>query len=232
MPLTNVLSVQPRPEDEIRYVELVQQLAQRAVQKKDRFRWTTHSTAFGTQGPMFHFVSQSADWAGIGGRGTPLELFDRVLGAKAAAEWRQNLLSCTASSRNTISIDRPDLSYPPDRREPSAHPFAVVTTLRVKPGGQEAVEELLRKLAEAIPKVDDPARVIVNQTVVGDLREYWSVRPLRDLKDLDRHRLPQRLLEEAFGAPEGGLIFRGAMESMETAERALVQYLPDLSHPE
>jgi len=107
-----------------------------------------------------------------------------------------------------------------------------VTTVRTRPGGQEAVEELLRKISEAIPKVDDPARITVFQAVIGDLRTYWTVRPLRELADLDRQRLPARLLTDAFGAGEGGLIFRSAMEAMESAERAIVRYLPELSHPE
>lgn len=232
MPLSNVLSVRIRPEQQLRYVELIQQLAKRAVEKKDRFQWTTHQTRFGTQGPLLHFVSQCADYAAIAKRGTPIEMFERVLGAKAAGDWQQEVLGCTLEQRNTLSVDRPELSYPPDRTGPAAHPLAVVTTVRVRSGGQEAVEELLRKIAEAIPKVDDPARTIVYQSVIGDLRQYWTVRPLRDLAELDRQRVPARLLTDAFGAGEGGLIFRNAMEALESAERSIVAYLPELSNPE
>lgn len=232
MPLSNVLSVRIRPELQLRYVELIQQLAKRAVEKKDRFHWTTHQTRFGTQGPLLHFVSQCADYATLAKLGTPVELFERVLGAKAAGEWQQEVLGCTLEQRNTLSVDRPELSYPPDRVGASAHPLAVVTTVRARSGGQEAVEELLRKISEAIPKVDDPARIIVYQAVVGDLRQYWTVRPLRDLAELDRHRMPARLLTDAFGTGEGGLVFRNAMDSIESVERAIVQYLPEHSNPD
>jgi len=231
MPLSNVLSVRIRPEQQLRYGELIRQLATRAVEKKDGFRWTAHQARFGTQGPLLHFVSECADYAALAKRGTPIEMFERVLGAKAAAEWQQELLGCTLEQRNTLSTDRPELSYPPDRTGPAAHPLAVVTTVRVRSGGQEAVEELFRKLSEAIPKVDDPARIVVYQPVIGDLRQYWTVRPLRDLAELDRHRVPARLLTDAFGAGEGGLIFRNAMEALESAERAIVAYLPELSNP-
>jgi hypothetical protein len=232
MPLSNVLSVRIRPDQQARYVELIQQLAAHATEKKDPFRWTTHQTRFGIEGPMLHFVSQCADYAALAKRGTPIEMFERVLGAKAAGEWQREALGCTLEQRNTLSVDRPELSYPPDRTGPAAHPFAVVTTVRVRSGGQEAVEELLRKIAEGIPKVDDPARTIVYQSVIGDLREYWAVRPLRDLGELDRQRVPARLLTDAFGTGEGGLIFRNAMAAMESAERAIVEYLPQLSNPD
>jgi hypothetical protein len=232
MPLTNVLTVQVRPEHQLRYVELIQQLAGRAVEKKERFRWTGHQTLFGTRGPELHFVSEVADYAGLASRGAPVEMFERVLGAKPAADWQRELLACTLATRNAISVDRPELSYPPDRTGAAAHPLAVVTTVRARPGGQEAVEELLRKISEAIPKVDDPARIIAFQSVIGDLRTYWTVRPLRELAELDRQRVPARLLNDAFGAGEGGLIFRTAMEAMESVDRAIVRYRPELSNPE
>jgi hypothetical protein len=231
MPLTNVLSVQVRPEESLRYVELIAQLAKRAVEKKERFRWTAHQTLFGAQGPWLHFVSEADSWSALGARGTPQEMFARVLGAKAAADWQREVLACSQAQRNTLSMDRPDLSYPPDQGGPAAHPLAAVTLVRVRPGGQEAVEELLRKIAEAIPKVDDAARILAFQTLLGDLREYWTVRPLRDLAELDRHRLPGQLLVDAFGAGEGGLVFRTGMEAIESAEREIVQYLPELSNP-
>jgi len=232
MPLINVLTVRIRPEHELRYLDLASQLAKRALEKKERFRWVAHQTLFGTRGPLFHFVSETANYAGIAGRGMPTEMFERVLGAKAAIDWQREILICTQDQRNTLSVDRPDLSYPPERTAQTAHPFGLVTAVRVRSGGQDAVEELLRKISEAIPKVDDPARILAFQSVVGDLRDYWTVRPLRNLGDLDRQRMPARLLTDAFGAGEGGLIYRNAMEAMERVERSIVRLLPELSNPE
>ena len=232
MPLINVLTVRVRPEQQLRYVELGVQLAKRALEKKERFRWAAHQTIFGTAGSLFHFVSEGANYAGLAARGMPAEMFERVLGAKTGAEWQRDIRSCTLSEQSTISVDRPELSYPPDHLGAAAHPFALVTTVRVRAGGQDVVEELLRKIAEAVPKVDDPARILAYQAVIGDLRDYWTVRPLRNLGELDRQRAPARLLNDAFGASEGGLIFRNGMEAMERVERSIVRYLPELSNPE
>jgi hypothetical protein len=232
MPLSNVLTVRVRPEHQLRYVELTTQLAKRAIEKKERFHWTAHQTLFGTRSPLFHFVSETASYAALAARGLPNEMFERVLGAKAATEWLPEILTCCADQQNTLWVDRADLSYPPDRAGPAAQPFAMVTTIRVVAGGQDAVEELLRKISEAIPKLDDRTRIVVYQALVGDLREYWTLRPIRNLSELDRQRLPGQLLNDAFGAGEGGLILRNAMAAMERVQRTIVSYQPELSNPE
>ena len=134
------------------------------------------------------------------------------------------------SLRQTISRERPDLSCPPDRRD-RGYPAAIVTVLRARPGRQEACEELIRKLAEAIPKVGDPARLVAFQTLVGDLAQYWTVRPLQNLGELDRQALPADLLNQAFGAAEGGLIFRSGLEAIDDVRREIVLYREDLSNP-
>ena len=102
----------------------------------------------------------------------------------------------------------------------------------VRPGRQEAYEELVRKLAEAIPKLDDPARMITFQPLVGELSGWWTVRPVDDLAELDAQRTPQDLLHEAFGAGEGGLIWRGGLDAIEDARRDIVVYREDLSNPD
>ena len=109
--------------------------------------------------------------------------------------------------------------------------MSVVTVLRVRPGHQDAAEELIRKLAEAIPKVDDPARLITYQSVIGDLRTLWTVRPIASLADLDRQLAPNDLLNKAFGSGEGGLIGRAGMEALESVERSILVLRADLSNP-
>lgn len=182
--------------------------------------------------PAYHFVSRSDDFAGLMARGTPPELIERVLGAKEAAEFLERSGELGVAMQQTISTERPELSYPPEAGNAAELPFAMVTLIRARPGGQEAIEELLRKLAEAIPKVDDPARLITHATLIGDLRTLWTVRPLRALADLDAQRMPMQLLNDAFGPAEGGLFWRTAMGAIEEAHRSITVYRPDLSHPE
>jgi hypothetical protein len=230
MSLVNVLSIQIRPGTNRRYEELVGQLAKKAVAKKEGFRWATHQTILG-ESPAYHFVSRSEDFAGLQSRGTPTELFERVLGSHDAAQFQDHTGELAMASQNNLSLERADLSYPGDAGDPAAHPFAMVTLLRGRPGRQDAIEELLRKIAEAIPKVGDPARLATYQTLIGDLRTMWTVRPLRSMADLDAQRTPTQLLDDAFGAAEGGLFWRAAMESIEEAKRSITAYRPDLSNP-
>lgn len=230
MPLVNVLSVQLRPGAIGRYEGHIQRLAAAATKKKESFHWEAWSTAFG--GPMaIHFVSMAETFADLGKRGTVPQLVERVLGAKDAPEFMEQVGDCQLTQQSTLSVDRPDLSYPDASVTSSSHPIAVVTDIRVRPGGRDAFEELLRKLAEAIPKVDDPTRLVANQAAIGNLAEYWTVRPARDMAELDTQRGPDELLNMAFGAGEGGLIFRNGIEAIDQIQREIVMYRPELSNP-
>ena len=229
MPLTSILSVQVRPERFVQYQELVRNLAARAVDQRDAFHWTAHQTAFGELGTL-HFVSEDPDFAGLAARGNTQELIHRVLGEDEGAKALTSMLECTISQQMNISLDRPELSYPPEQTD-RIFPAAVVTQIRARPGGQEALEELIRKIAEAIPKIGDPSRIIAYQVMVGILAEYWTVRPLEDLSELDEQLPPAELLNQAFGAAEGGLIYRTGLEAIEEVKRQIVVYRQDLSHP-
>ncbi len=229
MPLTSILSVQVRPDRFAQYEELVRNLAARAVDQRDAFHWAAHQTAVGELGAL-HFVSEEPDFAGVAARGSTQELIHRVLGESEGAKALTSMLECTISQQMTISLDRPELSYPPEQID-RIFPAAVVTQIRARPGGQEALEELIRKIAEAIPKVGDPSRIISYQVMVGMLAEYWTARPLEDLSELDDQLPPAELLNQAFGAAEGGLIYRTGLEAIEEVKRQIVVYRQDLSNP-
>lgn len=231
MPLSSILSVQIRPDSLRRYEELVQQLAQGAQEQKEPFHWTAHMTLFG-QGPTIHFVSVCEDFAALQERGQTPEMVLRVLGEDEGGRWFDEVGAATLSQEILIATDRPDLSYVRDERRPQDNPLASVTDLRIRPGAREAFEELLRKLSQAIPKVDDPAQQQASQVIVGDITRYYVVRPLAELADLDAQRSPDVLLNDAFGASEGGLIFRGGAEAIQELRREVVLYRPDLSNPE
>ncbi len=231
MPLTSVLSVQIRPEKQRRYEELAQQVAEAARAKDEQTRWTVHQTAFGELGSL-HFVSNFENFTELGQQGLVPELIVRVLGETQAAKFMQEIEECSVAQRHEISTDRPDLSYQRDGGEREIAPAAMVTVVQAQAGQQDAVEELIRKLAEAIPKVGDPARMSCFQTVVGPLGRLWTVRPLQDLSELDDQKQPQELLEGAFGAAEGGLIYRSGLDAIEQARRSVMIYREDLSNPE
>ncbi len=227
MSLTTVLSIHTRPEKGLEYEDLLRELAERARERNDPGHYSTHQNLFGELG-VFHFVTRNDDWSGLSSRGMVQQIIARVMGEEEGRQWSRRSTACIASASHQIAVDRPDLSYPPDGEEPA--PMAVVTAARARPGGQEACEELIRKVAEAIPKLDDPTRMVAYQTAIGDLSEYWTVRPLDALDDLDEQRQAQELLVQAFGPSEGGLIWRSGVEAIQEARREIVLLRPDLSN--
>jgi hypothetical protein len=229
MPLTSVLSVEIRPDRLRQYAELVQSLAARAAEQKEEFHWTAHQTTFGELGTMY-FVSEDPDYAGLATRGTTQELILRVLGDDEGVRTLDSFSECIVSQRLTVSVDRPDLSYPPEPMN-RIFPSAVVTEVRIRAGGRDALEELVRKIAEAIPKVDDPMRLTTYQVVLGNLSEIWTIRPFEDLSELDDQLVVAELLNQAFGVAEGGLIFRTGLEAIEEMTRQVTVYREDLSNP-
>jgi hypothetical protein len=228
MPLTSVISVELRSGNRRRYLNLVHELAEQARSSHDPLQWTTHETQVGPTNRI-HFVSNSADFAELDKRGTADEMVGRVLGEKRALEWLDEFDSCTEKQTQELSVDRPDLSYLSSEMSTTA-PVAVVTILQARPGHQEGCEELIRKIAEAIPKVGDGSQIVTFQTVIGDLLRYWTVRPLASLSDLDAQVPPAQLLIDAFGAAEGGLIFRSGVDAVASVERNIVVYRPELSN--
>ena len=230
MPLINVLSVQTRPDRWQRYEELLQKLTEAAASRADESHWTAHQTVFGHLNTI-HFASRGDDFAEISSRGTAQEMIERVFGSEEAERFMTEIGDCAVSQESSISIDRPELSYPP-AEEGRTFPAAVLTVIEASPSRQEACEEVIRKIAEAIPKVDDKARLITYQTVVGNLAEYWTVRPVDDLSELDGQRTPQELLIQAFGSAEGGLIYRSGLDAMTSMQRSILAYRPDMSNPE
>ncbi len=242
MALTTVLSVQIRENGRRRYEDLVRQLAERAVKQKHEDHWTAHETTFGDL-ETFHFVSEVANFAELERRGAIRERLVRVLGDQDIERFLADMSECMEAQRHTIWTFRPELSYPPDQGQSARaasflgarrnfRPTAIVTITRTRPGHQEAFEELLRKLSEAIPKLRDQGHIITYQAVVGDPAEYWTVRPLIHLREFDDHRGPIELLVEAFGAAEGNLIHRHGLEAIEHSRRQILRYRQDLSNPD
>jgi hypothetical protein len=230
MALNSVLSVEVQPGAIFRYTTHIQKLADAARKKREKFTWGAFQTLFGER-TQLHFVSAVESFAALEARGSTLDLVGRVLGASEAPRFLSEVGECTAAQRLTLSIDRPDLSYVRGEWQPGEARAASVSRIRIRPGAREAFEELLRKLSEAIPKVDDPAQLIARQVVVGNNAEYQAIRPLRSLADLDAQRTPDQLLTQAFGAGEGGLIFRNGGDAIVEIERELVGLREELSNP-
>lgn len=228
MPLVNVLSVDVRPEKRRRYLELCHELAEGARNSHESFTWDAYATQIGRPGRM-HFVTRAADFAEIESRGTPEEMFARVLGEGRVLEWMSETFACTEAQQSEISFDRPELSYAPSGAEQRSA-AAIVTVAQARPGHQDSCEELIRKIAEAIPKANEGSEIVTYETAIGELGRYWTVRPIAGLADLDRQTPAAQLLNEAFGAAEGGLIFRSGLEAIERVERNVVVHLPELSH--
>jgi len=227
MSLTTVLSVNVRPDRASVYEATVHELAAKAVQTKEPFEWATHQVVAGPIGTM-HIVSEVDNWAALAAR-EPVELLvRRLLGDTEGAQFMQRASECVVSERFAIGRARPDLSYPIERDAPR-RASALVSLIRARPGGDDACEELIRKVAQAIPEVKDPRRFTAYQTFIGESRTYWIVTPLADIGELDRMLSPQDLLHKAFGA-EGVLIARTGFDAVERMERHMTMLRPELSN--
>jgi hypothetical protein len=227
MSLMTVLSVSLRPDRFSLYEARVQRLAEKAVAKKEPFEWAAHQVMAGALGTI-HFTSEARDWATLSTREPIDMLIRKIMGDTEGTQFIDQLSECVLSERYTIGQERTDLSYPPDQQS-QMKPFGTVTIFRARPGGQDAVEELIRKVAHAIPQTKDPRRFMAYQTVMGDLRTYWAVVPLADVAELDAMLPLPELLHKAFGA-EGALIYRSGIDAIERLERQLTVLRPELSN--
>ena len=95
---------------------------------------------------------------------------------------------------------------------------------------RDPCEELIRKIAEAIPKVDDPTRFTAWQTLMGDRLTYGVAFPLSRISDLDERLSPAALLEKAFGSSEGSLIYRQGRQAISALQTSISVYREDLSN--
>ncbi len=209
------------------YQEKVRQLAERANAAADAFKWAAYQTAVGDPG-RFYYGVQAADFAEMASQGTAEDLVKRVFGEKEGATWLREVRTCLLQEDQTIAIDRTELSFTRTAQPPPS--MAMVTAVRVRPDGREAFEEFVRKIAEAIPKVDEPGALMTHQIVVGNLRDYRLIRPLQSLADLGKVTQASELLTQAFGTAEGGLIFRTGTAAAEHVERRIVSLRQELSH--
>lgn len=229
MALISVFADQIRQDRIRRYEEIITELAEEARKKQEAWRWTAHQVAFGPLARIY-YVSQHADHADIEKHGDAQALFRRVLGEKKGEKALEESSECQVSNERMLAVQRADLSYP---QEPEARvaPVASVAALRARPGKQQALEDLIRKFAEAIPKTGEAAQLGVAQQLTGDMQTYWLVRSLDSLADLDKQSVGQDLLIKAFGQQEGTRIFQTALESVEQTQREIHVYREDLSNP-
>ncbi len=227
MSLTTVLSVSVRPDRRSAYEAHVHRLADKAREQKEALEWATYEVVAGPIGTL-HFVAEVRGWTEFAAR-EPIQLFiRRVMGETEGTQLIDQLNECAQSERLVIGRDRPDLSCPPPEAGPRAA-TSVITLIHARAGGEDACEEFIRKVGQAIPLVGDPRRYLAYQTVVGDPRMYWAVTPVADVAELDRMLMPQDLLPKAFGA-EGALVYRSGLDAMLHMERRMTVLRPELSN--
>jgi hypothetical protein len=216
-----------KPECTGSYEEKVQLLADRAAAAEDALSWSAYRVAIGDAG-RFYYATQAPSFAELAARGSAADMVLRVLGKKEGGKWLDEVRACLVHESQTVSVDRPELSFARAAQPPAA--FAVVTACRIRPDGREAFEEFARKIAEAIQKLEAPGALMTRQIVIGDLHEYRLVRPLASLSELERVTQASDLLTQAFGTAEGSHFFRTGTAAVERVERRVVELARELSH--
>jgi len=229
MSLVSIFTDQVRPDKLNDYEDLIAELARSAREQDEGWHWTAHQTAFGPLSRI-RYVSWHEDYADLERHGDPLALFTRVLGEKKGRNLLEDVNECLVSNERALNQYRPDLSYPQERSTTIA-PVVSVALIRPRPGSQAAVEEMLRQMAEAIPKTGEEAQIRCYQTLTGEMFSYVLVRPLERLADLDRQSVARDLTVKAYGQQEGERIFKAGIEATLETQREILAYREDLSNP-
>jgi hypothetical protein len=202
-------------------------IAKRADEKNDPTLYGCWQVHGGEQG-VYDIVLPSESFSEAASREPAPALIHRLFGDQDGPRIMEQTSGAIESAESMILRDRPELSYPSDH-DPSHMIAAVVTQLEMRPGHREACEELVRKVAEAIPKTDDIRRFTAMQPLIGDMRRLYAVRSIFDWKELDTATPIEQLLNQAFGIAEGGLVFRAAGEGLESLTSELLVRRQDLS---
>ena len=218
-----------RPGSLVRFEQIVGRLSAAAAESGYERPWTAYQSLYGRAGNI-SFVTAHETWASLGQQAPPAKLFEDVLGQSDGPKLFEEANACIEELESVVAMSRPELSHSDPTPEQPA-PFMQFTQMQARPGAQEECEELIRRVAEAIPKIDDPTRFTAWQTMLGDRLTYGVSFPLTSLAELDDRRSPPELLEQAFGHAEGGLIYRQGREAIGRLETSISVYRQDLSNP-
>lgn len=220
-----------RPDGFATFEEGVAKLSKAAREKGFARPWTAYQVVYGQTGTIgFHTLHEN--WKSLGEQAIPARVFEEVLGDEGGRRLYATVNGCLEQAESIVAIDRPELSHaePAGQGEPPA--MMMLTRLRARPGGQESCEELIRKVAEAIPKLNDPTRFRTYQTLAGDRLSYAIVVPLEQgLGALDGQTAVPELLDQAFGSKEGTQVFRSGREAIESMQTDIAVLREDLSNP-
>ena len=228
MPLIALLRSSVHPQAIQRYERAAQRLAARARDDADTFRWSARQVN-GLEGRQYGYIAPAASFAELAGREEIDAMVRRVFGESAGNALLDELAEAVTQQNFSVLSPREDLSNVTLPLE-SPPPLMHHTQLRVRPGGQEAIEELIRKVLEASAKLDDKRKILTTLTVIGDVGEYGVVRAIWDPAELDSQLPPPALLVEAFGEKEGRKILEAASGHLESIVTLLSVYRPDLSN--
>ena len=228
MALVNSDSCRARPGSMIAFEDVIARLSEAAAEQDYERPWTAYQTLHGTIGNI-SFITLHESWQKLAQQVPPATVFQDLFGPEQGRELFAEANACLDELESIVAVDRPELSYPEAELEgPPA--FMQFTQIRARAGAQEECEELIRKVAEAIPKVDDPTRFTAWQTLLGDRQMYGIALPLSGIGDLDWRLSPADLLEKAFGSSEGSLIYRQGRQAISELKTSISVYREDLSN--
>ncbi len=229
MPFFSVLRVNVSQAGAVRYERAVQRLAAAARADSDTFQWSARNSQ-GAEGITYAFIAALENFAELGNRETVPLLARRLLGESHGDALLEELGAGVSSSSFAVLRVREDLSSAPSTPPAEPAPILYTTALRVRPGGQPALEKLIGRVREAAQKLGEERSTIVVQTAIGDLGEYYVSEPLSDLGVLDVLRTPQQLLIDAFGEKDAAAALAAGVSGLEQAVTNIAFHRPDLSN--
>ena len=228
MALVNSDRCRARVGSMVAFEDVVARLSKAAAEKDYERPWTAYQTLHGAIGNI-SFITLHDSWQDLALQTPPATIFQDLFGAEEGRRLFAEANACLDGLESIVAVDRPELSYSEAELErPPA--YMQFTQIRARAGAQEECEELIRKVAEAIPKVDDPTRFTAWQTLMGDRLTYGISFPLSGIADLDARLSPADLLQKAFGSSEGSLLYRQGRQAISELQTSLSVYREDLSN--
>ena len=212
----------------VAFEDVVARLSKAAAEKDYDQPWMAYQTLHGAVGNI-SFITLHENWQDLAKQAPPATVFQDLFGPEQGSTLFAEATACLDGMESIVAMDRPELSYSEGRVEQPA-PFMQFTQIRARAGAAEECEELIRRVAEAIPKVDDATRFTAWQTLMGDRLTYGVSYPLSGIGDLDERLSPADLLEKAFGNSEGSLIYRQGRQAISEMQTSISVYREDLSN--
>ena len=197
------------------------------AEQGDPWSWWVYQVVVGENSGDFYAASWNHEWA-------DLDAYDAWEGVEILSSHFQGTVApLLEASSNTISQGNPEMRKVPD--DPSWEPTLIsITTFYLIPGKQQAFNENLMKIHEAIVEADMPFYYTSSFNAAGGDGPTFTIAGLSETwaEFADPDPSMEQIMVEKYGEEEAMEIWTAFGEAIHHWESEVVRYRPDLSNVE